>query len=87
MRPDGSSKYAGVMGIHRNHAYIHLCIYFPDIYYYLSSDPRKVRDEFKIKTSIAGGIFFTFFGVMMLLFIRKSNEETMDYQKQPKIKI
>ena len=55
--------------------------------YYLSSDPRKVRDEFKIKTSIAGGIFFTFFGVMMLLFIRKSNEETMDYQKQPKIKI
>lgn len=55
--------------------------------YYLSSDPRKVRDEFKIKTSIAGGIFFAFFGVMMLLFIRKSNEETMDCQKQPKIKI
>lgn len=55
--------------------------------YYLSSDPRKVRDEFKIKTSIAGGIFFAFFGVMMMLFIRKSNEETMDCQKQPKIKI
>ena len=32
MRLDGSSEYAGVMGIHRNHAYIHLCIYFKDIY-------------------------------------------------------
>ena len=45
-----------------------------------------MRDEFKIKTSIAGGIFFAFFGVMMLLFIRKSNEETMDCQKHPNIK-
>lgn len=42
--------------------------------YYSPENPNKVRDEFKIETSICAGIFFAFFGAMMLVFMRKAKE-------------
>lgn len=42
--------------------------------YYSSSNPNQVRDEFKIQTAKAGVVFFAFFGIMMLVFMKKAGE-------------
>lgn len=42
--------------------------------YYSSSNPGQVRDEFKIQTAKAGAVFFAFFGIMMLVFMKKAGE-------------
>ena len=42
--------------------------------YYSSSNPNQVRDEFKIQTAKAGAVFFAFFGIMMLVFMKKVGE-------------
>ena len=42
--------------------------------YYSSSNPNQVRDEFKIQTAKAGAVFFAFFGIMMLVFMKKAGE-------------
>lgn len=42
--------------------------------YYSSLNPNQVRDEFKIQTAKAGAVFFAFFGIMMLVFMKKAGE-------------
>ena len=42
--------------------------------YYSSSNPKQVRNEFKIQTAKAGAVFFAFFGIMMLVFMKKAGE-------------
>ena len=58
MRPDGSFKYAGVIGIHRNHAYIFVYIF--QIYIKISEmeeligledDIAEIDDDFQIVVS------------------------------------
>lgn len=42
--------------------------------YYSSSNPKQVRNEFKIQTAKAGAVFFAFLGIMMLVFMKKAGE-------------
>lgn len=42
--------------------------------HYSSSNPNQVRDEFKIQTAKAGVVFFAFFGIMMLILMKKAGE-------------
>ena len=47
--------------------------------HYLSDNPNVVRDEFKIEIAVAGAVFFAFFGVVMLLFMRKADDTENSY--------
>ena len=44
---------------------------------YSSSNPNQVRDEFKIQTAKAGVVFFAFFGIKMLVIMKKAVENEL----------